>query len=171
MDLTLALQKRVVEFCKELSHKDLQELALYLGAKINKKEKPTQLQQKFCEQFLGIDNYIEYLRFVALPKEKQPCFTTAFKTGNSVSEMYNFVSWQCCLRMSNLFCELTDERVKSSKLNLKLADKKVETAKLREELSKAIVNSYEGNIFYKDNGWCNISEVLVKHKLIDLDYK
>ena len=45
---------------------------------------------------------------------------------------------------------------------------KLAKTKLKEDLEKAIEGSYEDGIFYKDNGWCNVAEVLVKHKLITL---
>jgi len=169
MNLALALQKKVEKFCKTLSHEDLQQLAIYLGTGIVNGSRPTKVQQTFCESFIGAVSYGDYLKFHSLPEEKRPYFSTAYKTSADVSELYNFVSWQCCLRMSNLFCEIADKKVESSKLELEIANKKLETAKLKEDLANAILHSYEGNVFYKDEGWLNISEVLEKYKLIDLE--
>lgn len=169
MNLTNKLQERVVEYCNTLSFEELRDLAIYLGAGITICIQPQVKEQEFCEKYLGAVNYGEYLQYTALPENKKPHFSSAFKTGSEIQELYGFVSFQVVVRSSEVLLSLADERVKSSKLNLKLFDKKVETARLREDLAKAIVNSYEGDIFYKDNGWCNISEVLMKHKLIDLD--
>lgn len=169
MKLANKLQERVVEYCNTLSFEELRDLAVYLGAGITTSVKPKEKEQEFCEKYLGAVNYGEYLRYTALPKDKKPYFSSAFKTGSEIQELYGFVSFQVVVRSSEVLLNLSSEKVKSSKLNLKIADKNLEKAKLKEDLAKAIASSYEGDIFYKDNGWCNISDVLVKHKLIKLD--
>jgi len=169
MDLKLILQDKCKDFCEDLSSEELQDLCFYLGSGVNSNEKPTEIQQKFCEDFLGAVNYAEYLRYTAYPKDKKPTFSTAHKTGMDIMELYSYISWQAIKRMSNLFLEISDLKVKTSKLEVKVASQELKKAKLKKDLSTAIVNSFEGDIFYKDNGWCNISEVLEEYKLIKLD--
>jgi len=169
MNLANKLQEKVVEFCKNLSHRELQDLVIYLGNEIEANKKPTEIQQQFCETFLGAVYYAEFLQYWALPENKRPLFGNIKIISYNLNELYTFVSWQSNLRISNLLVEIADEKVNSSKLKLKLADKKVEKARLREDIAKAIVNSYEGDIFYKDNGWCNVIDVLSKYKLVNLE--
>jgi hypothetical protein len=169
MDLSNKLQENVVDYCKELSHEDLQNLVIYLGNEIEANVKPTKIQQEFCETFLGAVNYADFLKYWSLPEKERPIFSNTKIIRSDLNELYMYVSWQANLRIGKLLLEVSDWKVKASKLELKIADKKLKTAKLKEDLSNAVLDSYEGNIFYKDDGWCNISDVLVKHKLIKLE--
>lgn len=168
MNLANKLQIKVVDYCKELSHKDLQDLVIYLGNEIETSKKPTKVQQEFCESFLGKVSYASCLQYYALKEEKRPIFSNIRRINSELSELYSFVSWQANLRISVLLLEIADLKVKNSKLELKIANKDVKTAKLKEDLSKAILNSYEGDIFYKSDGWCNVTDVLEAYKLIKL---
>lgn len=169
MNLANKLQEQVVKYCKDLSHKELQDLVIYLGNKIETAEKPTKIQQEFCELFLGKGSYAECLQYYSLSEDKRPFFSSIRRINSDLAELYSFVSWQANLRISSILLELADEKVKTSKLELEICDKNLEKAKLKEDLAKAILNSYEDNIFYKDNGWCNVSDVLIKYKMINLE--
>ena len=166
MNLTNKLQEKVVEYCNTLSFEELRGLAIYLGSGIENNQKPTEKEQDFCEVFLGAVNYATYLRIKSEIKESY--FSGTKTIGYEINELYSFVSFQTIIRSSEVLLQLSDEKVKSSKLELKIANKNLERAKLKEDLSKAILNSYEDNIFYKDDGFCNLSDVLIKHKLLEL---
>jgi len=169
MNLANKLQENVVDYCKGLSHEDLQNLVIYLGNEIEANVKPTKIQQEFCEMFLGAVNYAYFLKYWSLPEKERPIFSNTKTIRSDLNELYMYVSWQANLRVGRLLLEVSEWKVKASKLELKIADKKLETAKLKEDLANAVLDSYEGDIFYKDDGWCNISDVLVKHKLIKLE--
>lgn len=169
MNLANKLQEKVAEFCKKLSHKELQDLVIYLGNEIEENIKPTKIQQEFCETFLGGVNYAEFLKFHSLSENERPSFGNIKRINSDLNELYTFVSWQATLRISNLLLEISNYKVTNSKLELKIAEKDLEKARLEEDLSKAILNSYEDNIFYKNSGWCNISDVLIKYNLINLE--
>lgn len=169
MNLANKLQEKVVEYCKKLSHKELQDLVIYLGNGIDDNVKPTKIQKEFCEVFLGSVSYAEYLRIVALPEDKKPFFTGVKRISTNLAELFSFVAWQSNLRISSVLLELANEKVKTSRLELKIAEKELKTAKIKEDIARAVENSYEDGEFYKVEGWCNISDVLVKHKLLKLD--
>jgi len=156
MNLANKLQEKVVEFCKELSHKDLQDLVIYLGNEIETSKKPTEVQQEFCETFLGKVSYASCLQYYSLDEEKRPIFSNIRRINSELAELYSFVSWQANLRISNLLLEISNHKVTISKLELKIANKNVKTEKLKEELSIAVLNSFEDDIFYKNDGWCNV---------------
>lgn len=168
MNLANKLQERVVDYINSFTFEELRDLAIYLGAGIMQSVVPTKQQQKFCETFLGTVNYGEYLKYHSLESKDRPYFTSAHKTGIEIQELYGFISFQCVLRSSEVLLDLSKEKVKSSKLELKIAKEELKQATLKEDLANGIVDSFEDNVFYKDNGWCNISEVLMKYKLIEL---
>ncbi len=149
MNLTNKLQELVVKFCDKLSFKELRDLGIYLGAEVSQKTKPSKIQQKFCEEFIGEVRYAEYLQ------NTNTYFSNDKIVGSEIAELYNFVSFQCILR--------------SSELLLENSELKLNELKLKKDLAEAVVASFEGNTFYKVDGWCNVSEVLEKYKLISLE--
>jgi len=66
--------------------------------------------------------------------------------------------------------ELFNEKLAHIKTQKKLAIKDLDKLNLKLELHTAVTDSYdEAGIFWKDNGWSNISDVLVKNKLLKLE--
>lgn len=149
MNLANKLQELVVKFCDNLSFKELRDLAIYLGAEVSQKTKPSKIQQKFCEEFIGKVRFAEYLQNANI------YFSNDKIIGSEIAELYSFVSFQCILR--------------SSELLLENGELKLKELKLKKDLAEAVIASFEGDIFYKVEGWCNISEVLEKYKLISLE--
>lgn len=169
MNLANKLQERVVDYINSFTFEELRDLAIYLGAGIMQSVVPTKQQQKFCETFLGAVSYAKYLEYHSLDNKDRPYFTTAHSTGMEIQELYGFVSFQCVLRSSELMLSVSNLSVKISKLEVKIAKEKLKQITLKEDLANAINNSFEDGIFWKNDGWCNISEVLEKHKLIKLE--
>lgn len=126
MDLTNKLQEHVAEYCKKLSHKELQELVFYLG-QID--STPTKIQEEFCKKFLGNDDYEEFLQYYFSPTEKRPMFSNIKRINADLNELFNFVAWQSNLRISELLLELCKKKLKNAELELEIAKINLENIK------------------------------------------
>lgn len=161
MDLRQRLQENVVEYIKNFTDEELCNLTRLFGAEIETRT-PSDKEMLFIKEFIGEADYAE---FIMLTRATKKSFFSNIKMLNSnINEIYSYLAFQSNQRLAKLINEQKKSAIKINKQKLK-------TLELKRDLLIAIDNSYEDGVFYKVEGWCNISDVLVKHKLIKLDYE
>ena len=71
---------------------------------------------------------------------------------------------------SNLDLNLSNTKVEVLNEQTKVATEELDRENLRLELHEAVANSFdEDGVFWKDEGWLNVSHVLVENKLLKLE--
>ncbi len=140
------------------NHKDvpsLVDLCIYLGGLFTKVP-PTEMQKEFIGEFFTHEAWAEFVQRTVKPD----------KFWKHIPP-FDFVTIRAILSFETML--LVEEGMKEFKKVSKRKDKLEQEKKtLKKDLKEAISDSYEDGIFYKDNGWCNTADVLVKHKLITL---
>ncbi|HSE99791.1 MAG TPA: hypothetical protein VLA48_02755 [Nitrososphaeraceae archaeon] len=158
MDLKQRLQGNVVDYIKDWTDEELCNLTRFFGAEIETR-KPSDKEILFIKEFIGEADYAE---FVMLTKSTVKHSFSNIKILNSnINEIYSYLSFQSNQRLAKLI--LTQK-----KSDIKLNKQKLKILELKKDLLVAVENSYDGGVFYKVDGWCNVLEVLENHKLIKL---
>jgi len=156
---------------------ELYRLANYLNSKFGDTA-PNDLQKEFIDEFFG---HAEWAEFINDSKRYQKGGITFFSNGYiRCSETLREVREYLLFKMSHRFIdllsdkhkaesELSESKLESLEKEITIQETELKLLKLKDELSNAIDNSVDGGIFDKADGWCNISDVLLSHKLINLD--
>ena len=132
------------------------------------------LQSEFIDEFFGLDEWKEY---VTTCRASSTTFYSNYYV--HVAETMKKVKEFLLFRMSHRFVDLLSAK---AKVELELANTKLEVIdyettiehtklnllKLKLKLLKAVEDSHVDGVFWKDDGWCNISDVLIKNKLLKL---
>ncbi len=136
-------------FCQDLTDKEMSDLNNYLISDFT--EKPSSVQERFYKEFFDEKEWLEFVRVAKL--KVKPSFSTVFRTTSELTEIRTLFSYFVQRRFEKL--------VKSTK------PKTVSTRiKLKRELKNAIEESYFDGEFDKCDGFCNITDVLISHKLL-----
>lgn len=144
------LQNNVIKYCDKLTQKELLDLALFLGGGFYSKEPNTKILN-FINIFIGEKNWNEFYE-LEIKKTRTTYFSNIKIISSNIAELYEYVSYQSLVRNRD---EIIDEI-------------KIFKNKLSKELEDAIANSYDGNTFYKTDGFSNVIDVLSSHNLINL---
>ncbi len=147
-----SLTNNLDKFLDKLSDIECLDLSNYLSYNFLKKQ-PTEIQKEFIEEFFTLDKWLNFY---------QKC--KRIEMGNNVyfhsePEFWNEIKTHVLFHISFLY----DKHLKKENKELKNQEQ------LIKDLDNAILNSEIDGIFDKCEGWLNISEVLQKHKLINLD--
>ena len=139
---------------------------------------PDELQTEFIDEFFGLDEWATFLVQAVKSNSNIIYYSNEYV---HVAETLKKVKEYLLFRMSHRFIDLISE---NSKLDLKLNNTKIEVleeqtkvavedldrTKLKLALHNAVIDSVDvDGIFWKDEGWLNVSHVLVEHKLLKLD--
>lgn len=144
------LQNNVIKYCDKLSHKELLDLALFLGGGYYSMEPNIKILD-FINTFIGEKSWNEFYD-LEIKKSRTAYFSNVKIISSNITELYEYVSYQSLIRNRD---EIIDEI-------------KIFKNKLSKQLEDAIVNSYDGDTFYKADGFSNVIDVLSSHNLINL---
>jgi len=139
-------------FVKKLSDKDVLEISLYITTKFDSNP-PNNITKEFIDEFIGNDDWAV---FVQDYRTGHNSLFRPFILVSEINEIRSLIMFEVTLRFNKL-------------LNKKVVKKVDLIPKLKVDLKSAIDNSFEDDIFSKVDGWCNVSDVLVKYKLINLE--
>lgn len=157
--ITVSLTENINEVLKDFDNLEIFSLAMYLASTFIDTP-PSEKQKVFIKKIFGEVNWAEFIQNEVRRRRPNPPFMI-MRPPFDLSEIRAIVMFEVTKRFADVLKA-------ESQLNLKLANMKAEKANLKLDLAVAVVNSYDGDTFWKDDGWINISEVLMKHKLIDL---
>lgn len=126
----------------------------------------------FLDEFIGLNEWANIIYDIHHPEAyfKKSSLTTRDILSQirllmgSISIHYLKTS-----KKTNISSEITTLKKELKNIKNNISKKNSFKNNLKKDLRKAIKDSYEGDIFWKDNGWCNVSEVLMDYKLIKLE--
>jgi hypothetical protein len=147
-----SLANNLDRFLNKLSDIECIDLSNYLSYNFIKKQ-PTEIQKEFIEEFFTLDKWLSFY---------QKC--KRIEMGHKISFHFEPEFWNE-IRTHVLFhiLFLYDKHLTKENKELRRQEQ------LIKDLDNAILNSEIDGIFDKYEGWLNVSEVLQKHKLINLD--
>ena len=157
----------------DIKNIDLYRLTSFLNSNYVDTE-PDAIQLAFLDEMFGSE---EWSKYIAEKRENKQFFVSAnyHRTEETILRVREYLLFKVSHRFidllssnANVELELTQEKLKVNKLESKLIKRDIENIDLRAELSEAVIQSYDDEIFDKSDGWCNISDVLIKHKLLKL---
>jgi len=144
---------------------ELVNLYLYIMGTESLDRPPTEMEKEFLAEFCGHDAWAEFIQYrkreQRRKEEGKPPPYFKHIPPFDLQTISGILSFEIMKLMGTESKELISLRKYKAR-------KQEERKKLKEELKIAINDSYEGDIFYKDDGWCNAADVLVKNKLITL---
>lgn len=133
------------------------------------RDKPDEKQIEFLDEIFGIENwtaYIDEYDNYFLSRKGVSCKTILPSLKEYLFFKLNHRFIDLLSDNGNTKLELSNTKIKTIDLEVEVAKAKLKEANLRLDIAKAIELSYDDGIFYKDDGWINLAEVLKKNKLI-----
>jgi hypothetical protein len=169
-----SFQNNLDEFLEKITDLEFYQLVNFLNSTFMDTD-ANELQTEFIDEFFGLDEWPEYVRSC-----RASSITFYSNQYIHVAETLKKVKEFLLFRMSHRFIDTllakSEAEQEVTKLKIKVLDEesitqhtKLNLLELKLELSKAVENSYDDGVFWKDEGWCNISEVLIKNKLLKLE--
>ena len=115
---------------------------------------------EFLDEFFGLEEWFNVLKDINS--------TSYFRAASGST--YNLLDKVRVLILPLSIKFIMAERLNTSNKEVELAENHLEKCNLKLDLHLAYTNSYDvDGVFYKNGGWCNISDVLVKYNLLDLE--
>ena len=132
-------------------------------------EENKEIVNKFLDEFIGLNQWCNYLQDIHDPKYFARSNYNVRKTINYIQNLIGPFAIKR-LKITSIQGKIENAEEKLETINKKIELNKLQThfLNLKVALSEAIERSYEDGIFYKDDGWCNVSEVLESYGLIKL---
>lgn len=152
------------EFIKGKDIKQLMELSTYIVSTEALTRPPNELERQFIKDFFTETGWAEHIQYQkGTQKEKYFLKPPSFDLETISKLLFLEVMKLAKKQMIKLTSELS-----ASNLVSQIKQKEIEL--LVRELQIAVLESYDENgVFWKDDGWCNVSLVLQKYKLIKLE--
>lgn len=145
----------ILDFIKGKSLKDLVDLHLYIVGTDHMTKPPTEFQEKFIGEFFTHEAWAEWIQRKKRKKEKlfehRPSFDLPMIQGVLAFEIMK-------LTEKYIEREFTAEK--------KLQRLKDKNKTIKKDLENSLDNSYYDGIFDKVDGFSNVYETLIKHKLV-----
>lgn len=159
--ITVSLTENINDVLKDFDNIEIFSLSMYLASTFIDTP-PSEKQKVFIEKIFGNHNWAEFIQNEVRRRRPNPPFMIT-RPPFDLSEIRAIVMFEVCKRFADVL------KIESQ-LNLKLANTKADKARLKYDLALAVESSYdEDRVFWKDDGWVNVSEVLIKHKLLNLE--
>lgn len=141
--------ENIKEFVKGKSLDDLIKLYFYITTSDILDRPPTELEEEFITEFFSIKGWVDYVQSKKFPERYSlirfvPVFDLPLITTVFSFEVLKLV-------------DLSRRRNTRSKNKL---------TKVKEDLEIALDNSYHDDVFDKVDGFSNLYETLIKHKLV-----
>jgi len=154
--ITESIRDNIYEFVTGKKIEDLIDLYNYLATKRCMESHPTELGKKFIEEFFGNDRWAGYIN------ERKKEHTSIFSyldVDDTRNSALTFLSFEIIQLVGK---GIADKSAKDRQLQ-KL---KKEKETLKKELEQALDDSVDGGVFYKDDGFINLYEVLIRHNMV-----
>lgn len=153
----------IKEFIKGKNVEDLMELSTYIVGTEAINRPPNELEKQFIKEFFTTEAWAEHIQYQKGTQKGKYFLKIPPFDLQTISKILFFEVMELAKE------EMTSIKRDLSTLDLENQIKDNEKMLLEAELRVAVVKSHDENgVFWKDDGWCNISEVLQKYGLISL---
>ena len=170
-----SFQTNMDDFLENVSDLDFYRLVNFLNSTFIT-TKPDELQTEFIDEFFGLDEWEGFMKQAA--NTTITFYSTHYiHVAETLKEIKEFLLFRLSHRFIDLLSEkgkldlkLNKTKVKVLKEKTKVATEDFNAKKLKLELHEAVENSIdEDGIFWKDDGWINVSTVLIENNLLKLE--
>lgn len=159
--IEISLQENVDKALEKMDDLQLYKLTQYLAGSFLTKP-PNDEQRVFIQEIFGEHRWAEFVNSEQLRRGKNPPYFIKIPPFD-FQQIRSIVMFECCKRFGDVLLNISD-------LKVEIATNKSNTATLKRDLAQAVLDSFDENdTFWKDDGWCNVSDVLQKHELFNLD--
>lgn len=170
-----SFQNNMNSFLDELEDLDFYRLSSYLLSGFMLRA-PDKIQEDFIDEFFG---KVEWADYIYYSKKENAYILSSHAV--ACADILGKVKEYLLFKMNHRFIDLlsakskVEQHLNNTKIEVLEEQIKIETNVLKNtvlkfELDEAFKESIDENgVFWKDDGWCNVSDVLVKHKLLKLE--
>lgn len=170
-----SFQANMDAFLEKLDNLEFYQLTNFLNTTFYDTE-PNEIQAEFIDEFFGNKDWDGFINDYRGTANKYIMSNGWVHVNEVLSKVREYISFRLSHRFIDLLKEKADLALEVSNLkvercidDLKTIKGDVKTLALKTELLDAIEDSKFDGVFDKMDGWCNVSDVLVRHNLITLE--